>query len=180
MNKTTITTAVVGLIVGVILGYGAFHKTYVQVNVPVGGSSSAAGTSNLGSREAAVVMLPLTASATTTSILNTDGSDRAITSSSAFCTGLGTSNAFTGGALASLLVQMSTSTVGFAGLQSNANYAGNLTIATTTSTYYTGASTTETFPQYFGRIWPSNTYLNITFNATNTGTCTVGVKYMVL
>lgn len=144
------------------------------------GAVSSVGITNNSAKEFTITMSPATASATTTSLFNSDSTDREITSSVAACNTVGTSLTYlTGAPLAALLLQMSTSTVGNTGLQGNTNYASNLTIATSSAWSYQ-ASTTEATPTYVGRVWPAGTYLNITFNATNTAQCTVGVRVLSL
>lgn len=168
-------------VIGVVVLAGAFFigKSFSTTTV-IGGAVSLVGVSNNSGRLASVTMAPLTAAATTTSILNSGGTDRAITSSFAYCTGVGTSNTFiTGAGLAALQLQMATTSTGGGGLLGNTNYASNLTVATSSAWSYV-ASTTEATPNYMGRLWPANSYLSIAFNATNTAACTVGVNYLSL
>lgn len=172
--KKYIITGIVCLIVGAIAGFILAPRQNVSYTVQ---GISSPGATNSSAKEYTVTMAPLLAAGTTTSLLNTDGTDRFIKDSFAACTGVGTSNAYlTGtGGIAALLVQMSTSTVGSTGLQGNTNYASSITISTTTPWAYTSTSTLAA-TGVAGLIWPSGTYLNITFNATNTAACTVGAR----
>ena len=179
MNKSNFFKVIGGgVLVLAIIGAYLYPK---QIK-PTVGAVSPVGNTNASRRIATIVMVPLTSAATTTAILNGDSQDRAVTDEFAYCTGVGTSNAWSaagsGGALTALLLQMSTSTAsGNAG--SNTNFTANLTVATATPFVYV-SSTTVPAPNDVGRYWPSNTYLNITFNATNTANCTVGVSYLSL
>lgn len=165
--------------VGILVVLAAIVGAYEYPQQGVKGISSV-GASNSDAKIATITMAPLTAAATTTSILNDGGTDRAIESSMAYCTGVGTSKTFlTGAPLASLRVQMATTSVGFLGLRGNTNLASDLTVATSSAWSYVSSST-DTIPQYMGQLWPVNTYLSITFNATNTAACTVGVHYIQL
>ncbi len=167
-------TKIVGGIVLALVVIGAYIFPRSSVTTVVQGNSSV-GASNSDAKIATITMAPLTAAATTTSILNTFGTDLVIESSMAYCTGVGTSKTFlTGAPLASLQLQMATTSVGFLGLQGNTNFAANLLIATSSVTAYTASSTEGT--TIYGRLWPANTYLSITFNATNTAACTTGVN----
>lgn len=175
-NITNILLLVTLLLVGGLY----LKKSSVNYTTTTLGGVSSAGATSSTADEYSVIMAPSTDAATTTSILNTDGTDREITSSVVACTSLGNSFTFqTGAPLANFNVRMSTSTVA-GGLQANTtNLASNITIATTSAWFYL-ASTTEPNPTYVGRVWPSGTYLNILFNATNTATCTVGVRALGL
>lgn len=165
---------VIAIIVAVI--------TYIGHENVAGGVSSA-GASNSTAKLASVTMAPALAAGTTTGILNTDGTDRQIIDSFVSCTNTGSSlpylTGLTSGSLSAWGVAMSTSTGTGVGLGGNLNYASNLTIATTSPWAYT-ASTTLGVGGVVGLIWPTNTYLNIVFNATNTAACTVGVHYLSL
>ena len=166
------------LVVLIALCVGLYFKSSVH-NYSVQGISSTSVTNNTA-RSYSITVAPATASATTTSLINTDATDRAITSSFAVCTAVGNSFTFTSGAaLTSWLLQMSTSTVSGLGLQGNTNFAASLTLATTTAWMpYTASTTPGVTPSYF--VWPSGIALNMTFNATNTAACTIGVTALSL
>lgn len=165
---------VVVILVGIVGGY-FFPLSVPQVTVQ---GSNAVGTTFNTAKVAAINIAPATAAATSSSILNTDTTDRIIMDSFAACTGFGTSNtAYTGTGLASLLIRMATTSTSAPANLTNTNYAANLTIATTTAVGYT-ASSTEGILTGYSRIWPTGTYLTIQPNATNTAACTVGVHYL--
>lgn len=172
--KKYIFPVVIALLVGFAVGYVVFNKA----NIVRGVSSD--GVTNSTSKIATITLSPATASATTTSLYNGDGTDRVITSSMVSCTSVGTSKTYlTGAALASFTLQMSTSTSATGNAMSNTNYAANLTISTSSPWTYTSSSTDPVLGS-MSRIWPTNTYLNPTFNATNTAVCTLGVHYLSL
>jgi hypothetical protein len=170
----TLKSITIGLIVVLLVAIGAYF--YPTQNVRVGAVSSSGAYANTVSWSS-TVFAPLTG--TSTSILNVGGSDRAILGTYVTCTGLGTSQTYTTGTgLASLTLQSATTSVSATGLQGNANYATNVTIATTSpSTNFYIATTTEGVLQYTSRIWPVNTYLTFNTNATSTATCSFGVEW---
>lgn len=171
------TKYLLALIGAVILGvaiYGAYQ--YPQMQAQLG---SPVGSTFNQSKQIAVVMAPLTAGATSTSILNTDGSPRWVADFGfAGCTGLGSSYTYpntSGTGLAALLVQAATTSIPNQGLQANTNYALNLTVSTSSSVYT--QSSTSTVPAQAG-FWDTNTYMTFVFNATSTGTCVVEMDYI--
>lgn len=176
--NTTALKYIAGIIV-VLAIIGAYVYPKSTTTTVVRGVSGTAVT-NSSARIATITMAPLLDAGTSTTILNTDGTDRAITSSVAYCTSVGTSRTYLTGAtgLSNLIVNMSTSSSASGNAGSNTNYASSLTIATTSVTAYTASSTEGA--TIYGRIWPTGTYLALTFNATNTAACTVGVYYLSL
>lgn len=177
MNKKTQYIAYGVLVVLGVLGL--FFPRMAGVG-SLAGASSPVGTTNSTAKFYQVVMTPSTSAASSTSLLNTDGTDRVISSSQGACTGVGTSLSYlTGAGIASWTVNMATSST--AAQTGSVNYAANLTISTSSALLdYVAASTTTPFPNDIARIWPAGTYLTITFNATNTATCTLGVHTLSL
>lgn len=177
MKNTLIGIAIVGAVLGSVAFFG-FSPFISMVTAVVG---SPVGTTFNTAKIAAVEMTPLTASATSTSILNTDSSARWITSVHAGCTGVGTSNVLsTGAGLAQWLLQVATTSVSGQGLQNNTSLAGNVNIGTTTSFAQSASSTiastgTKNTDFYY---WDTGTYLTFTFNATNTAACIVAANYL--
>lgn len=173
---TTLSKIIVGVaLIGAILGTFAFFnltpfRTIVQ-NV-IAGSSSPVGTTFNTAKIVSVNMTPSTPGATTTSILNTDASDRWFANyGMAVCTGVQAAST----SVATLTVQAATTTVANLGLQGNANYMMNLTISTSTS-ISNSATSTQTNPVF--SLWPSGTYITFAFNATDTAACTVEMDYL--
>lgn len=178
MTKTSIgflSFAVVASVFGLVafFGFSPFGKQVIQqiAGSPVGSTFNTA-------KVAASVMAPATASATSTSLLNSDASDRYILDVFANCASVGTSQTYLTGAgltTAGWLLIVSTSS---ASTQTapNAN-AWGLSIATTTPNSFniTGAATTT---PAINRVWATGSYLQFTFNATNTASCIPGVHYL--
>ncbi len=163
MNKTYIALSiVVALIIGVVVGY-----TFTSPGVKVQGISSP-GVTNSSRRIYSIAVAPLTA--TTTAVLNTDGSDRAVTEGFAFCTTVAAQPAVN-----TWQLQAATSSTAANSVSGLSNFAVNLSIATTSTTVYTASTT---FGNDIYRVWPANTYLVFGFNATNTASCTIGVSYL--
>lgn len=168
-----------GVIAVVVLGlaiYGAY--LYPKAENSVG---SSAGATFSTAKVAAVVMAPNTQAATSSSIVNTDGSGRWVTDAFAYCSGDSTAfTNITGGGLAALTLQAATTSTSGAGLLGNTNYAANMTLATS-STYAANSTTTPTgSPDAKFYYWGSGVDMTFLFNATTTATaaCTVGVHYL--
>ena len=174
--KNLILTAVAGVLVGFAVGYATFHSSVT----PLVGAGSPVGTTNNTAKIASVVISPTSLSATSSSILNTDGIDRVVTSSIGVCTSLTLASSSAGLAATTLTFQAATTSVANTGLQGNANYAAYDTVATSTPFGYVASTT----PNMTGlaMIWPTNTYLTFLFNElVNTGaSCTVAVHYLAL
>jgi hypothetical protein len=172
-------TIYVSLIVIALVALGAYF--YPQSGSLVG-AVSPNGAYNYTTSWSSINLLPTTANGTSTSILNTGASDRAVMGTYVMCTSVGTSYTFgTGVPLLSLgwtLTAATTSTAN-SGLGANTDYILNTSIATTTSVVY-NASTTDGILGDLSRLWPVNTYLTFNFNATNTAACALGVEWLPL
>jgi len=174
--KKEIIISVIALCIGAAIGY-VLHKT-----PSFSGTNSAIATTFGTAKVAQVNINPATGSATSSSILNTDATDRYITSSYVACNTVGTSlTAYTGAGLTSAgwLWRMATTATAITGAltDSNTNYAANASLATSTVVDFV-STTTEGVIQGTSRVWPTGTYLTIQPNATNTAICTVGVHYI--
>lgn len=170
------------LVVLIVLSVGLYFHSPKSTAQFTAGVTSSAGVTNSTAKLFSVTMSPSVASATTTSLLNSDSTDRMITGNILGCTGVGNSQAYLTGAgllTGGWALQFSTSTVGSTGLQGNLNYAGNISIATS-SAWLQQASSTLGVLGAVGLVWPASTYLNFTFNATNTAACTIGVSAISL
>lgn len=168
-NKNIIIGAIVALLVGFAIGWVSNTSQSVGGIQPVGTTFSTA-------KVASVIMVPATDSASSTSILNTDATDRIFVSSFAACNTVGTSLSYLVGAgIVDWRVRMATTS---AGTQTGSvNYVSNMAVSTSTPWAYS-ASSTAPFPNASAYVWPTNTYLTITFNATNTASCLAGVNYL--
>lgn len=160
--------------------------TYPKALHSVGVASPVATTFN-DAKVAVINFNPLAAPATTTSILNTDATDRIIVSAFSYCQGMGTSGSPGGtGVIPAVTLQAATtSTAAPVNISTLTNFVFNTTIAT--STVVTGntvlpsqyqASTTPPVLGDIGRIWKAGSYLTFFVNATNTAACQVGVTYL--
>lgn len=167
------TKYILGIVAAVVLAgtiYGAYQ--YPQNQLLAG---SAVGTTFSTAKVAQVNISPATQSATSSSVLNTDASDRFLEGNYfSSCTGVGTSQTnLTGTGLAALTISMATTSVSSLGSQGNTQL-GVVTVSTSTAFSNNASTTINT--DYRGD-WASGTYLTFTFNATNTAACTVGVHY---
>lgn len=171
MNKITL----IALVVVAAVAVGAYF--FPRAVHSVFGASSPVGTTFNTAKVAEINFSPATGSATSTSILNVDASDRIVTNSFATCAGLGTSfTAYTGTALGALIFQAATTSTAAPTTLPSTNYVFNAVIATTTPTDAYVASSSYASVTY--QRWPAGTYMTWTSNATNTAACSVGVNYI--
>lgn len=161
--------------------YGAYQYPHSEsVTQSFGTTSGTAGTRHI----AQFSFNPTTASATTSSILNSDGQDRVVTSVDVACSGLGTSRvAYTGGGLTSLglLFSVATTAASAPAALGNTNFTyGPGGIATTSATFWEASSTPGTTGVTIdaSRRWAAGSYMTISSNATNTAACFVDVNYL--
>ena len=178
--KNTIITGAIALIVGLVIGY-VLSSTSVHL-----GAVSTSGTYNNDVGISQITFTPSTS--TSTSILNSGASDRAVIGSYGMCTSIGTSTTLTTGTgLANWTLQSATTSGSSLGVQGSTNFIFNTTIATTSNTaaanatgngiYYASSTAARNIGSY---IWPVNTYLTFDFNATNTASCSLGVTWLPL
>lgn len=178
-------TFIAGYVVLLLLVLGSYFYPAQHANnypTPNAGTISTANGTVFNSAKIAETGFPLTtgnATTTSTALYNGDANDRIISSTFAFCSGLGTSQtAFTGTGLKSLSMLAATSSDG-GGLLSNTNYVYQGDIATS-SPYFFEASTTPGKVNSTNqglRTWAAGTYLMFQVNATNTANCIVGAHY---
>lgn len=176
MNTKTL-LKIVGSIVLVIAIIGGY--IYPKV-VKLAGTSPSGAT--FGDQKIAMVAVNLAnpgANGTSTSILNTDSNDRYVESSRVGCENVGSSKtAYSGTALAALQFSVGTSsTAAPTSIVPFAFVASAVNLSTSTGSVFFASSTLATATSSLAAIWPTNTYMTFTFNATNTATCTVGVSY---
>ncbi len=163
------------LVVAIVAVVGLYFKKGPETQIVqlAGTVGSSVGTT-FGTARIAQINLSPTVAATTTGILNTDSSDRYIESTYLACSGVGTSQiGYVGGGLANLLFNVATGTT-----QAPARITNAQVISTQVSTSTTDVYVASTTIQTALRIWPTGTYLNFEFNATNTAACTVGAHYL--
>lgn len=119
------------------------------------------------------------ANGTSTSITNSDTSDRYVTAWKVGCEGVGTSKtAYTGTGLASLQLSIgTTSAAAPASFASDDAIITNQVIGTSTVNMASSSSAFQiTAP--LATLWRSGEKMTFYWNATNTAACTVGVDYL--
>lgn len=166
-----ILSAVLAVILGVAI-WGAYQ--YPQFGLGAANTNAAAGALFGDAKMALISWSPGTNAATSTSILNPDGSDRIIKSVEYWCGALTTVN---GAPLALWLFTSATTTTNSQGLQGNTNYVLTTSVATTTAELWVSSSTPGLTATNDFRRWPANSYLTFNANASSTGNCTIGVLY---
>lgn len=142
------------------------------------GAASPAGSTNNDAKVASVAMAPTSRTATSTSILNSDASDRIVTDAFVSCTGLTSMNgADTAGLATFKWTAATSSTAAPAPSVIDASLAAmNVTIATTTSDGFTA---TSTYTNVYARRWNAGTYMVFQTNGTSSAvSCTPGVRYI--
>lgn len=156
-------------------GYSPFLKTVVQQ------FGTTVGTGNT-QHTAAFAFNPTTGTATSSSIQNTDTQDRIVSGQTTVsCSGTGTSRtAYTGTALASLILQIATTSTASPAALGNTNYVLNATISTSTADTQIATSSANVVNSATGNAirWQAGSYLTISSNATNTAACVVGIPYL--
>ena len=164
----TILIGVVCVVVGVLIGYAMFRNTGT-----LAGAVSPVGTYQSGLRADYQSINTATAATTTGSFaIFNPSNDRIVESGFAFCTGV-TAETQSAGVWALTAATSSVATT------TNVGYAINLTLATTSSNLLVSSSTSGTAGTGINAtnyIWPANSYLVFSFNATDTAVCTAGVK----
>ena len=173
MSSSNMKNYIIAGIVGVILGF--VLATVLSTGSDKTGAVSPNGTYNNTTGYAQITFTPSTS--TSTSILNSGASDRAVIAEYGFCSSIGTSYTYSSGAgLATWTLQSATTSSANAGFLGNTNYLFNTTVATGTATglYYASSTGASSVVAY---IWPVGTYLTFGFNATNTASCSLGVSY---
>lgn len=177
MNTKQLWGAVAVVAAGILL-YGAYQYPAPSTSPTVSGTGTAGTTQNTA-KYAGVVMTPSTASATSTTITNNDGTDRYIISTELGCEGLGTSlTAYTGAGLAALTLGVATSSSASPTQYKPTIQVGSITIATSVPPFLFASSSAITATTSYAAVWAAGSSMQFAFNATNTATCTVGVHYI--
>lgn len=170
MNNT-ITNILLAVLI-VLVGYAVFFAPHVL------GAASPAGATNLDAKVASVAMAPISRTATSTSILNSDGTDRIVTDAFVSCTGLTNMNGVDTLGLATYNWTAATSSTPAptASIAAAQLAAMQVTVATTTSDGYTA---TSTYTSPFSRRWNAGSYMVFQTNGTSSAvSCTPGVHYI--
>lgn len=165
-------------ILGAVIIAAAIYGAYLYPK-SVSSFGSAVGTTFNTAKIASVNMTPTTSAATSTSILNTDASARWVKSVDTFCTGVGTSYTFPDTQVGLASFKLTVATTSTAAQSNSTNFAGNVTLATSTPWEQSASSTISSATSVNTDLyyWPSATYLTFTFNATNTAACTISASY---
>lgn len=176
-NKTPI-----GILLSLVVVAAIAIGAYFYPQIVAFGTPSTAG-SSFSSAKFAGITAALSApgaNATSSSVLNTDATDRYVTGFRLGCQGIGTSKtAYTGAGLAALNVSVGTSsTAAPATLAPFVYVAQNFTIPTTTPDNAVATSSGATSPLGEAALWRSGEYMTFATNATNTAACTFGVDYL--
>lgn len=188
MNQDKTLTFVQACVVAFIAAIGTGIVMLTFAPDPVVQNITTAGTSPQGSTFTSAKFAGVAArlsspgaSATSSSLLNSDSNDRIITGLRVGCQSVGTSQtAYTGAGLASLTVFAATTSSSAPATNSNTNKVGggNITIGTSTATYTIATSSAPTGTGAIYNVWATGTYLTFTVNATNTALCTFGADYI--
>lgn len=178
---TTKGKAIVAALCAVVIGlaiYGAYQ--YPQAVVYNTGSPAGSSFSNMKFAGETASLASPGANGTSTSVLNSDASDRYITRVFAECNTVGTSRtAYSGAGLANWFVTVATtSTADPAALPTGYNpvTGNNLVIGTSTTVSQVASSTAGVATT--SNLWAAGSYLTFQSNATNTAACTFGAEYI--
>lgn len=183
-NVSFVQACVVGVVAALVVGIFTvtFNKHTTVINQAAAVGSPTGTTFNTA--KFAGINFSL-ATATSTSIVNGDASDRYIMSLELACSGVGTSQtAYTGAGLASLTFKGATTTGVANGTAVNVTVTTSLAFSTTIATSSGGGIATQAsstpslgaIPAF--QVWAAGSSLVLFTNATNTAACTGGVRYL--
>lgn len=145
-------------------------------------AGSPAGTSFNTSKVAAINISPQSITSTSTSLLNSDASDRIVTESFVTCSGLTSMNGSTAAGVSTFQWWAATSsTAAPTASVFNAPFAAmNITVATSSGDGFTSTST-FTGTAVYARRWSAGTYMVFQTNATSSSAvCQAGVRYLAI
>ncbi len=183
MNNKFIYYLVVGLFaVSIVSNFLILKKLDTMSPVQLAGTTqNSAGTVFSSAKRYSITFAPATASATTTSIINTDATDRIVVDTVIYCGGIGTSlSPYIGGGLSVFNISVATSSAANpTATTSSSNLVSSNNIATSTADGFVASTTVATGSAY-GRVWASGSYMSFIANATNTAVCNVGVDTLAL
>ena len=142
------------------------------------GTGSPAGTTFSNAKIAEVAMAPTSATATSTSIRNSDASDRYVLDAGVFCSGLTTMFGLTNSGLSTFQWYAGTtsSAAPTTSIAGNLLLAMNVTVATSSAVGFTA---TSTYTNANSRVWSAGSYMTFQTNGTSTAaSCTPFVHYI--
>lgn len=181
----TLSTIIASVVITSVIVFVALQ--FANTGNQVAGATSSTGVSFNTARFAGITMsmANVGANGTSTSILNSDSTDRYVTSLKVACQGIGSSFAInTGAGIASLNLTVATSTIANPASLSSANaILASGVISTTSTTLLISSSTAPvatgpTATSSYATVWNTGTYMTFQTNATNTAACTLGVDYI--
>lgn len=156
---------------------GAIWGAYQYPKAPEQSAGTTSGTGN-SYHMATFAFNPTTASATTSSILNSDSQDRIVLSSYVSCSGVGTSQtAYTGAGLANLTFTIATTSTANPAALGNTAYVLQQNLATSTTESSVASTSISKFATGNAFRWQAGTYMTVSSNATNTAACVVSIPY---
>lgn len=162
------------IVVGIVAILGLRFPHAELQNATAAPAGSTFGTQKQGS----ISFIPSSTTATSTSILNSDSTDRFLTIEQSACQGVGTS--FT--SVSALTLKAATTSTASPGVVTNTNLAESITIATSSTYFVSATSTNSSIGQSAiglgSLVWPAGSYLTFWVNATNSAVCTVGFQYV--
>lgn len=183
-NKLVVLAVIAGVVAAGIFSVLSNHNNAV----PVGASGSTFSTAKYAG---VAIDLASNSGATSTSILNTDSSDRYVVAVELACRNTGSSfTAVTGAGLASLQLTVGTSSASspasIVSIGAHSRVASAFVVGTATAPIIAVASsTTQVSTSTLGVLWKSGEYMTFWWNATNTPAsgqttvpCTEGVRYL--
>lgn len=176
---TTIKTMFV--LIGITFVIACFGLNYPKIKSSFVVGSPQGATFNTGTAYSVVTNTATAgANATSSSVLNSTGSDLYVTGINVGCEAVGTSKtAYTGTGLASLQLSVGTSsTAAPAVIPGNLVGGAALVIGTSTVQFVQASTTAGALlgSGLFSNIWLAGSYMTFWLNATNTAICTFGVN----
>ncbi len=174
------TTAFLWIVVAALAGLIVGHSFWSTQQHLAGTSPSGSTFASAKFAAVAINVANTGANGTSTSILNTDTNDRYVSAFKLGCSGIGNPlTAYTGAGLASWKVQIgTTSTAAPVSFSSNIAISNTgFVIGTSTTNIMIASSTLLIATSSYATLWPANTYMTFFFNATTTGTCSIGLDY---
>lgn len=167
------------IVVGGVIGSYFYPQNEVKT-VMLAGSPAGSTFNNAKFAGVVVSLQSTTTNGTSTSLLNSDASDRYVVAVRAACEGLGTSKSVGAGAgIAALSYSVATtSTANPSTPTYNFALASSTVMGTSTVNNLVSSSTILSASTTNAMVWAAGTNLTFWWNATNTAVCTEGVDYI--
>lgn len=169
------TKYIVAVLVLIAIAGAYFYPESLPTPTPLGVASSTAGATNNDAKRVSIAMAPISAAATSTSILNSDATDRIVIDAGVTCTGL--TNMFGSDSAGLVNYRWTAGTSSVAAPTAsviNATLAAmNVTVATTTPDGFTA---TSTYTNPYARRWNAGSYM--VFQTTGTSSAAACTPYL--